>query len=191
MRRRARLRPAEIGGAIGGMTLSAPINFAGWIDEHRHLLRPPVGNCEVYPHHEFIIMVVGGPNARDDFHVDPGEEFFYMVEGDMVLRVVDDGKLRDIPIKQGEIFLLPANVPHSPQRAANTVGLVVERKRKEGELDAFRWYCAQCSTQMYEEQLQMTDIVAQLPPIFARFYGDAAKRTCPACSWVMPPRGVK
>jgi 3-hydroxyanthranilate 3,4-dioxygenase len=170
------------------MPLSAPLSFKGWIDEHRHLLKPPVGNAEIYPHHELIIMVVGGPNARDDFHVDPGEEFFYMVEGDMVLRVVDEGKLRDIEIKEGEIFLLPANVPHSPQRRANTVGLVVERQRRPGELDGFQWYCRQCEALMHEEKLQLTDIVTQLPPVFRRYYADEQKRTCGACGWVMPPR---
>jgi 3-hydroxyanthranilate 3,4-dioxygenase len=170
------------------MALSPPIDFQGWIDEHRHLLKPPVGNCEVFPHHEFIVMVVGGPNARDDFHVDPGEELFYMVEGDMVLRVVDDGKIVDLDIKQGQMFLLPAFVPHSPQRRADTVGLVVERKRKDGELDAFRWYCARCATMLHEQQLQLTDIVAQLPPIFAAYYADEKKRTCSSCGWVMPTR---
>lgn len=170
------------------MPLGSPIDFKGWIEAHRHLLKPPVGNAEVFPHHELIVMVVGGPNARDDFHVDPGEELFYMVEGDMVLRVVDDGAIKDIAIPEGGMFLLPAYVPHSPQRKANTVGLVVERKRRDGELDAFRWYCAKCATKMYEETLQLTDIVAQLPPIFRRFYDDEQKRTCPSCGWVMPKR---
>lgn len=170
------------------MALTPPIDFQKWIDEHRHLLKPPVGNREVFPHHEFIVMVVGGPNTRDDFHVDPGEELFYMVEGDMVLRVVDDGAIKDLPIKQGQMFLLPALVPHSPQRQADTVGLVVERKRRDGELDAFRWYCERCATMLHEETLQLTDIVAQLPPLFRAYYADQQKRTCPSCAWVMPAR---
>jgi 3-hydroxyanthranilate 3,4-dioxygenase len=168
--------------------LTPPFNFKQWIDEHRHLLQPPVGNREVYPHHEFIVMVVGGPNSRTDYHVDPAEEFFYQLEGDMVLRVVDDGKVRDLPIRAGDIFLLPAFVPHSPQRSANSVGLVVERQRRAGEIDAFEWYCERCSHKLYREDLQMTDIVQQLPPIFERYESQAAHRTCTQCGWVMPTR---
>ena len=98
-----------------------PINFKNWIDENRHLLKPPVGNKVVYENTEFIIMVVGGPNTRKDYHIDEGEEFFYQLEGDMVLRIMQDGKPMDINIKEGEIFLLPPKVPHSPQRFENTV----------------------------------------------------------------------
>jgi 3-hydroxyanthranilate 3,4-dioxygenase len=171
--------------------LQAPFNFQRWIEEHRHLLQPPVGNCEVYPQHEFIVMVVGGPNSRTDYHVDPGEELFLQIEGDMTLRVVDDGKIRDIEIKQGDIFLLPPWVPHSPQRRAHTVGLVVERQRKAGELDQFQWYCERCSQKMYEESVQLTDIVAQLPPVFVRYEADVNNRTCKSCGWVMPLRAEK
>lgn len=168
--------------------MRAPINFAKWIDEHRHLLKPPVGNQVVYEDTEFIIMVVGGPNTRSDFHIDPAEEFFYMLEGDMVLRVREDGQLKDVEIKEGEIFLLPAMVPHSPQRKANTVGLVVERRRNKGEIDGFAWYCEDCGETLYEEQLELTDIVKELPPIFDRFYADDAHLTCGQCGWKMPGR---
>ena len=109
-----------------------PINFKEWINEHRHLLKPPVGNQVVYQDTEFIIMVVGGPNIRKDYHINKGEEFFYQLEGNMILRIREKGKPKDIPINEGEIFLLSPNIPHSPQRFENTVGLVVERKRHEG-----------------------------------------------------------
>lgn len=171
------------------MALPPVLNFRAWIDAHRDDLKPPVGNAEIYPDHEFIVMVVGGPNSRTDFHVDPGEELFYMIEGDMTLRVVEDGKLRDLSIKEGEMFLLPAWVPHSPQRRANTVGLVVERQRKEGEIDRFEWYCERCATLLYKESLQMTDIVKQLPPIFERYEELVSNRTCKKCGWVMRTRG--
>lgn len=170
------------------MALS-PLNFKAWIDEHRHLLKPPVMNQVVYQDTEFIIMVVGGPNSRTDFHIDPAEEFFYQLEGDMVLRVVEDGKVRDVTIREGEILLLPADVPHSPQRFANTVGLVVERRRREGELDGFAWYCESCGNELYRETLQLKNIVDDLPPIFDRFYAKEEHRTCSRCGWVMPPRG--
>lgn len=163
------------------MALKAPINFKRWIDENRHLLKPPVGNKCVYEDADFIVMVVGGPNARKDYHVNDGEEFFYQLEGDITLKVVDDGKPRDVPIRQGDIFLLPPKVPHSPQRPANTVGLVIERKRETEELDGFQWYCEKCGAKMYEEFIPVTNIVKQLPPLFDRFYNDPAKCTCKKC----------
>ena len=159
-----------------------PINFKSWIEENRHLLKPPVGNKVVYEDTEFIIMVVGGPNTRKDYHIDEGEEFFYQLEGGIVLRIMEDGKPRDIQINEGEIFLLPPKVPHSPQRFENTVGLVVERKRQEGELDAFQWYCDECNALLYEEYLQLKDIVKQLPPIFEGFWNNDDARSCKSCS---------
>ena len=155
-----------------------PINFKNWIEENRHLLKPPVGNKVVYEDTEFIIMVVGGPNTRKDYHIDEGEEFFYQLEGGMVLRIMENGKPKDLAINEGEIFLLPPKVPHSPQRFENTVGLVVERKRRKGELDAFRWYCDECNSLLYEEHLQLKDIVKQLPPIFERFWANDNARSC-------------
>ena len=159
-----------------------PINFKSWIEENRHLLKPPVGNKVVYEDTEFIIMVVGGPNTRKDYHIDEGEEFFYQLEGGIVLRIMEDGKPRDIQINEGEIFLLPPKIPHSPQRFENTVGLVVERKRRKGELDVFQWYCDECNELLYEEYFQSTDIVKQLPPIFEEFWNNDAARSCKSCS---------
>ena len=166
-------------------TLQA-LNLKRWIDEHRHLLKPPVGNKLVYQDSEFIIMIVGGPNARRDFHVDPAEEFFHQLEGDMVLRVAEGGRIRDLPIRAGEILLLPARVPHSPQRPAGSVGLVVERRRRPGELDGLQWYCAQCQQLLYEEHLALTNIETELPPVFARFYADPAHRRCRHCGAIEP-----
>ena len=159
----------------------APINLKKWIDEHRYLLKPPVGNQLVYKDSEFIVMVIGGPNSRTDYHVDVGEEFFYQIEGDMVLKVIEDSRQVDVPICEGEIFLLPANVPHSPRRPASTIGLVIERTRQAGELDGFLWYCEGCGEKLYEEYLQVSDIVLQLPPVFERFYASDANSTCKAC----------
>ena len=159
-----------------------PINFKNWIDKNRHLLKPPVGNQVVYEDTEFIIMVVGGPNTRKDYHIDEGEEFFYQLEGRMVLRIIENKKPKDININEGEIFLLPPKVPHSPQRFENTVGLVIERKRRKGELDAFQWYCDACHTLLYEYFFPLTNIVTQLPPIFDGFWKDDDARTCKCCS---------
>lgn len=164
-------------------------NFRRWIDENRHLLKPPVGNRRVFRDSEFVVMVVGGPNSRTDFHVDPGEEFFYQLEGDMVLKTVQNGQIVDVPIREGEIFLLPSRMPHSPQRRANTVGLVIERDRRPGEQDGFQWYCEQCGNLLFEHYFVLTDIEKQFPTLFESFYADRAKRTCSRCGTVMerPP----
>jgi len=162
-----------------------PFNFQRWIDDNRHLLKPPVGNKCLFADGDFIVMVVGGPNARKDYHVDPGEEFFYQLEGDMVLKTQQNGSPVDVPIRQGEILLLPALVPHSPQRQANTVGLVIERRRRAGERDGFQWYCEKCNNRLYEELVELTDIETQFPPIFERFFANERLRTCSRCGTVM------
>ena len=159
----------------------SPINFKNWIDENRHLLKPPVGNRVIYKDTEFIIMVVGGPNIRKDYHVNKGEEFFYQLEGEMILRIREKGRPKDIPINEGEILLLPPNVPHSPQRFENTIGLVVERKRYVNELDEFQWYCDECHAILYNKSLPLTNIVKQLPPIFEEFWNDNDARICKHC----------
>ena len=159
-----------------------PINFKDWIDKNRYLLKPPVGNKVVYENTEFIIMVVGGPNTRKDYHIDEGEEFFYQLEGSMILRIIKNGEPKDVNINEGEIFLLPPKVPHSPQRFENSVGLVVERKRREGELDAFQWYCDKCYELLYEKYLPLTNIVTQLPTIFEGFWSNNDARTCKNCN---------
>jgi 3-hydroxyanthranilate 3,4-dioxygenase len=162
-------------------------DFRKWIDANRHLLKPPVGNKRVFADSEFIVMVVGGPNARKDYHVDPAEEFFYQLEGDMLLRTIQEKKAVDVPIRQGEILLLPAGVPHSPQRYPDTVGLVIERERRAGERDGFQWYCENCGTLLYEEFFTLENIETQFPPLFARFYGSLERRTCRKCGQVMEP----
>jgi 3-hydroxyanthranilate 3,4-dioxygenase len=162
-----------------------PHNLKAWIEENRRLLEPPVGNKMVWKDTEFLVMVVGGPNRRKDFHIEEGEEFFYQVEGDITLRIMEDGKPVDIPIREGEIFLLPPRVPHSPQRGENTVGLVIERVRKQGELDHLRWYCEGCGDVLYDESFQLTDLGMQLKQVIERFYADESLRTCKRCRTVM------
>lgn len=163
-------------------------NFQQWIEEHRDRLKPPVCNQQVFDENDFIVMVVGGPNSRTDYHYDEGPEFFYQLEGEMLLRTIQDGVRVDIPIREGEILLLPPRVPHSPQRFTDTVGLVVERKRLPQELDGFMWFCESCDAKLYEEYLYIDDIVGQLPPVFDRFYNSVENRTCKYCGTVMPDR---
>jgi len=130
---------------------------------------------------------VGGPNSRSDFHVDPGQEFFYQVQGDMCLRTVQDGKAVDVPIREGEMFLLPPRVPHNPVRGVNTIGLVIERKRRPGEKDGLLWFCENCNNKLYEEYFELEDITTQFQGVFARFYGSENLRTCKRCGTVMQP----
>jgi 3-hydroxyanthranilate 3,4-dioxygenase len=163
-----------------------PINFRKWIEDHRDKLKPPVGNQLVYEDSEIIVMVVGGPNSRKDYHDDAGEEFFYQLEGDMILRTQQDGSPVDIPIREGEIFLLPPHMLHSPQRFENTVGLVIERKRGEDERDGFVWFCDECNTKLYEEYIPLKSIVTDLPVVFDRFWNSEAHRTCKSCGHIMP-----
>jgi 3-hydroxyanthranilate 3,4-dioxygenase len=166
--------------------MQKPFNIKAWIEENRHLLKPPVGNQQVYIDNEdFIIMVVGGPNTRRDFHVNKGEEFFYQLEGDILLKVIQNDVIVDLPIKEGDIFLLPPNVPHSPRRSANTVGLVIERYRDENELDGFIWFCETCNTRLYEEFVAVKDIVKQLPVVMNNFYSDKSLCTCKKCGTIM------
>lgn len=168
------------------MALSKPFHLQRWIDEHRHLLRPPVGNQQVYKENDdYIVMVVGGPNTRKDFHYNEGEELFYQLEGSIILRVIEDGKPRDIKIREGEMFLLPPRIPHSPQRPANTIGLVIERYRHKDEKDGFMWYCENCHNKLHEEYFELTDIVTQLPEVMKNFYDSKELRTCNQCGAIM------
>jgi 3-hydroxyanthranilate 3,4-dioxygenase len=165
-----------------------PFNFQQWIDEHRHLLKPPVGNKQIYiQNDDFIIMVVGGPNARKDYHYDEGEELFYQIEGDVSVKIIEDGKQVEIPIREGEMFLLPPRVPHSPQRPANTVGLVIERYRRNGEKDGCMWFCENCNEKLHETYFELTSIEQQLPIVLQEFYDSEALRTCQKCGSVMQP----
>ena len=165
--------------------LPAPLNLQAWIDGHRHLLKPPVGNKCIYDG-EFIVMVVGGPNARTDYHWDEGPEWFYQLEGEMVLRIQEDGRARDIPIRAGETFLLPPRVPHSPQRMPDSIGLVIERRRQPHERDGLLWFCERCNTKLYEEFFVLQDIENDFPAVFERFYSSRDHRTCKGCGHLNP-----
>lgn len=170
------------------MPVATPFNFKKWIDENRHLLKPPVGNKVVYkPEQDFIVMVVGGPNSRKDYHYNETEEFFYQLEGDIQVKIQEDGKPRTIDIREGEIFLLPARTPHSPQRGPNTVGLVMEVHRRPGMKDRLQWYCESCNHLMHEGILELKDIETELKAAMEHYYSSADLRTCKNCGSVMEP----
>jgi 3-hydroxyanthranilate 3,4-dioxygenase len=170
------------------MAIQKAFNFKKWIDDNRHLLKPPVGNQQIYKENkDFIVMVVGGPNSRKDFHYNEGEEFFYQVEGDINIRIIEEGKQVDVPVKEGEIFLLPPKTPHLPQRPPSTIGLVIERYRRQGEKDGCLWFCENCGEKLHEEYFELTDIVKQLPVVMDKFYASKEKRTCKNCGTIMEP----
>lgn len=164
-----------------------PFNLQKWIDENRDLLKPPVANKSIYKDAgDFIVMIVGGPNARKDYHYNESEELFYQIEGDVTVRVQLNGEAKDIQIKAGEMFLLPANTPHSPIRGENTVGLVIERVRKGTDLiDGLMWFCEKCNTPLKEYRFHLENIEKDFIPRFKEFYGSEEMRTCKNCNHVM------
>lgn len=172
------------------MAITRPFNFKKWIDENRALLKPPINNKVVYKDAEFIVMVVGGPNSRKDYHFNESEEFFYQLEGDVVVKIQEDGKAVDVPIKEGDIFLLPPRVPHNPIRFKNTVGLVMERRRREGEKDGLMWFCEKCNNKLYDEYFTLNDITSQFQSVFEKFYSSEEFRTCKSCGHKMDPPPV-
>lgn len=162
-------------------------NFQRWLDEHAHLLQPPVNNRQVWEDADMMVTVVGGPNRRVDYHVDPVEEFFYQFKGNAFVRVMGAEGPYDVQLREGDIFLLPAQVPHSPQRPeAGSLCLVIEPKRPPGALDAFEWYCPQCDRKLHRVDVELKSIVDDLPPLFEAFAADIALRTCPQCGHLHP-----
>lgn len=161
-----------------------PINLQKWIEDNRDLLQPPVVNKRIYTETGFVVMIVGGPNSRSDFHDDPGEEFFYQLEGEMELKTIQNGERVAIPIRAGELLLIPPHLHHSPQRFENSVGLVIERPRAPEELDGCIWYCDNCDHKLYEEFFHLENIETQFPPVFDRFLGSLDNRTCDKCGAV-------
>ena len=172
------------------MSIYEPLNLREWIEEHRDLFKPPVGNKQIWRDERgTIIMVVVGPNARKDYHVNATEEFFYQVTGECTVRIQhpETGKPHDIVIGEGDIYLLPAFVPHSPQRAAGTVGLVIEQKRPEGVKDKLRWYSEDTNELLWEAEFTLENIETDLQTIFAEFWGNESLRTCKSTGSVMQP----
>ena len=170
------------------MELLTTTHLRRWVEENAELFNPPYKTNRVLVHHsDFIVMILRGPNSRLDFHVEPGEEFFYQIEGDMELHVKPPDQPRQVvPIRQGEIFVCPGGLPHSPRRSAGSWGLVVERKRGIGETEAFVWFCERCDEKVYSESLTQEDIGGQVNRIYGAFNGDPSLRTCRNCDFRFP-----
>ncbi|KAL2282991.1 hypothetical protein FJTKL_10319 [Diaporthe vaccinii] len=163
--------------------LSTPVNLPKWLEENSHLLQPPINNYCVY-NEGFTVMIVGGPNARTDYHINETPEWFYQHKGAMMLKVVDDGEFRDVIIREGDMFLLPGNTPHNPVRFANTVGVVLEQRRPEASVDRMRWYCAACRAVVHEAAFHCTDLGTQIKAAVEAFKASVDDRTCKACGEV-------
>lgn len=169
------------------MAIAGPFNLKKWIEDNRDLLKPPVSNKNLYTESgDYIVMIVGGPNARKDYHYNETEELFYQLEGDIVVTIQEDGKARKVDIKEGDMFLLPANVPHNPVRPANSVGLVVERVRKGTDCkDGLMWFCDNCNTKLHDTRFELTNVEKDFQPRFKEFYTSEELRTCKNCGTVM------
>ena len=168
------------------MEIKKPFNLQKWIDENRHLLKPPVGNKNLYVEAgDFIVMIVAGPNARKDYHYNETEELFYQIEGDIVVKTQQKGKLVEYQINEGEMFLLPEKIPHSPVRSKGSIGLVIERKRTQEHKDGLLWFSETANELLYEEYFQLTDVEKDFLPVFKRFYSDEKLRTCPKTGEIM------
>jgi 3-hydroxyanthranilate 3,4-dioxygenase len=169
------------------MAVKRPFNLPKWIDENRDLLKPPVGNKNLYPEGEdYIVMIVGGPNARKDYHYNETEELFYQLEGEITVRIQEDGRAVDIPLKAGDMYLHPAKVPHSPMRKEGSIGLVIERVRKgTGMKDGLMWFCDHCNNKLHETYFELQNIEKDFLPRFKEFYGSENLRTCDKCGEVM------
>lgn len=167
------------------MAIRRPFNLKKWIDDNRDLLKPPVGNKNLYADAgDYIVMIVGGPNARKDYHYNETEELFYQLEGDIMVKIQEDGKAVEVPIKEGEMYLHPAKVPHSPIRPAGSVGLVIELKR-ENLTDGLMWFCDNCNNKLHDTYFVLKNIEKDFIPRFKEFYGSEEMRTCTKCGHVM------
>ncbi|HWR94514.1 MAG TPA: 3-hydroxyanthranilate 3,4-dioxygenase [Flavobacterium sp.] len=169
------------------MSITKPFNLNKWIDENRHLLKPPVGNKNIYIDSEdYIVMIVAGPNARKDYHYNETEELFYQLEGEITVFIQEDGQKKEMHLSAGDMFLLPAKVPHSPVRTENSIGLVVERKRIGREIpDGLLWFCENCNHKLYEVYFELKDIETDFLSHFQHFYNSESLRTCKKCQTVM------
>ena len=172
---------------------SGPTSFSltKWIAENPDKLKPPTGGKTILREDDFMVTVVGGPNARTDYHVNPTEEFFFQLTGTVKVRIQHEGKPHDVILPEGSIYLLPANVPHSPMRGPGTVELIVGRIRKNGMKDTHRWYCEKCNSVLFEKTESIEIMERDMPLIFDAYYGDPENQRCKNCDHINPGRPAK
>ena len=163
-------------------------NLKEWIEENKEKLKPPTAAVTVLRNEKYMVTIVGGPNSRTDYHVNQGTEFFYQLTGTMILTVQENQQVRDIPISEGEIYLLPPMTPHAPQRPENTVGFVVESIRQPEELDTHQWYCQKCNHLLFEKSAYLEVMERDMPPVFDAYYSNIENQTCDKCGYRNPGR---
>lgn len=169
-----------------------PINLHAWVEKNRDKLKPPVGNAYLYDGEGFFVMVIAGPNARNDFHLTDSEEYFYQFQGDIVVRIIEDGRIRDVPVREGETFFIPGGVPHSPTRPPGTIGVVVELRRPPGEVEHLQFYCERCEKLVYDKEFDCADIVEHFAQAMEDFWADPKLSTCKNCGTRVPkPTPIK
>lgn len=169
------------------MPIPKPFNLNQWIEDNKHLLKPPVANKNLYVDSgDYIVMIVGGPNARKDYHYNETEELFYQLKGEITVYIQENGKKKAMKLSEGDMFLLPAKTPHSPNRTKGSIGLVIERKRAgKGFTDGLLWFCDNCNHKLHEAYFELHDIEKDFLPHFNEFYNSEEKRTCKNCGTVM------
>jgi len=169
------------------MATAKPFNLNNWIDQNRHLLKPPVGNKNLYVDSgDYIVMIVAGPNARKDYHYNETEELFYQLEGEITVFIQENGVKKAMKLSAGDMFLLAAKTPHSPSRAEGSIGLVIERKREGKNIpDGLLWFCENCNHKLYEVYFELHDIEKDFLNHFEHFYDSKELRTCDKCATVM------
>ena len=172
------------------MTEPGAIHLMQWIEANAQAFLPPVANKEVFPESEFIFQIIRGPNARNDFHIDPGDEIFYQLAGDITVQIMDDGTRRDVAVREGEVFLCRAGTPHCPVRPPATWGLVIERKRKADENESFLWFCEKCDEKVLSHTIPQGDFTQQVLMMYEAFNADEKRRTCQSCGYVFPAAAV-
>jgi 3-hydroxyanthranilate 3,4-dioxygenase len=171
-----------------------PVDLMKWVEANRQHFKPPVGNKYLYDGEDFFVMLIAGPNARNDFHKTNSEEFFHQLKGDVVVRIIEppDGKIKDVILREGETFFVPGNVPHSPTRPPGTLGLVVERRRPPGETEHLQFYCDKCSALVYDKEFDCKDIVEHFKQAMEDFWADPKLSTCKKCGTRVPkPKPIK
>ena len=169
------------------MAIAPPFNLTQWIEDNRVLLKPPIGNKNLYVEaDDYIVMIVAGPNARKDYHYNETEELFYQIEGEITVVIQEDGQRKEMKLGPGDMYLHPAKVPHSPVRSAGSIGLVIERKRAgQGFTDGLMWFCDQCNTPLHAAYFELKDIEKDFLPHFKTYYNSEELRCCKSCGHTM------
>jgi 3-hydroxyanthranilate 3,4-dioxygenase len=136
---------------------------------------------------ESLAFVARGRDYRSEFHINPADELMYQVKGTMQLHYrTPDGKEEVAVLDEGAVIFTPAGTPHSPRFPSDAYALIVERKRRPGEIDRFQWFCARCDNLLHEEEFVVADYRDDpVSQAYRNFYTSLAARTCARCGEVM------